>query len=87
MDIWSEWVLHKRQGGNSRFDEVVRNRLNEIRSRVLDGARLQARMTMVDKGAGDGLVAFGAIERIGPSLQVIMTDISLPLFLAEYPTA
>lgn len=81
-DIWSEWLLHKRHGGNSRFEEVVRDRLNEIRSRVLDGARLQAGMTMVDIGAGDGLVAFGAIERIGPSLQIIMTDISLPL-LAE----
>jgi ubiquinone/menaquinone biosynthesis C-methylase UbiE len=81
-DIWSEWLLHKRHGGDSRFEEVVRDRLEKIRGRVLDGARLQAGMTMVDIGAGDGLVAFGAIDRIGPTLQVIMTDISLPL-LAE----
>ncbi|MEI4861268.1 class I SAM-dependent methyltransferase, partial [Klebsiella pneumoniae] len=29
--------------------------------------------------AGDGLIAFGAIARIGPSLRVVLTDISAPL--------
>jgi ubiquinone/menaquinone biosynthesis C-methylase UbiE len=36
-------------------------------------------MTLVDVGTGDGLIAFGAITRIGPSLSVILTDISAPL--------
>ena len=29
--------------------------------------------------AGDGLIAFGAIDRIGPSLRVLFTDISAPM--------
>jgi ubiquinone/menaquinone biosynthesis C-methylase UbiE len=34
---------------------------------------------IADIGAGDGLIAFRAIERVGPSLQVLFTDISRPL--------
>ena len=34
---------------------------------------------MVDVGAGDGLVAFRAIDRVGPSLKVVLTDVSAPL--------
>jgi ubiquinone/menaquinone biosynthesis C-methylase UbiE len=36
-------------------------------------------MTLVDVGAGEGLVAFRAIEHIGPSLRVILTDVSAPM--------
>ena len=52
--------------------------------RVLSQARLQSGMTLLDVGTGDGLIGFRAIERIGPSLRVLMTDISEPLLrLAE----
>ena len=36
-------------------------------------------MTLADVGTGSGLVALRAIERIGPSLRVVMTDVSAPL--------
>lgn len=36
-------------------------------------------MTLVDVGAGDGLVSFRAIERVGPSLRVCLTDVSANL--------
>jgi len=36
-------------------------------------------MTLVDIGSGDGLIAFGAIDRVGDSLRVILTDVSRPL--------
>jgi arsenite methyltransferase len=50
--------------------------VDRYRDRVLDAARLAPGMTLVDVGSGDGLVAFGAIARVGPSLRVVMTDIS-----------
>ena len=34
---------------------------------------------MLDVGAGDGLIAFGALERLGPSGQVVFCDISQDL--------
>ena len=50
--------------------------MERYRDRVLDGARLAEGMTLLDVGTGDGLVAFGAIARVGPSLKVVLADIS-----------
>ena len=36
-------------------------------------------MCLVDVGAGDGLVGFRAIERIGPKLRVVLTDVSIQM--------
>ena len=58
---------------------MVRVIVDAIRDRVLDGAMLSPGQVLVDVGAGDGLIAFGAFERVGPSLQAIFTDISAPL--------
>jgi len=44
--------------------------------RVIDAAELRPGMTLADIGAGEGVVAFRAINRIGPSLRVILTDVS-----------
>ncbi len=44
-------------------------------------------MTLVDVGAGDGLVAFRAIDRVGPSLHTILIDISDALLQHAEATA
>jgi len=51
--------------------------LGTTRSRVLDRAELAAGETLLDVGCGDGLIAFGAVER-GAGL-VIFSDISQDL--------
>lgn len=53
--------------------------VEQIRDRVLDGARLSAGKVLVDVGAGDGLITFGAFERVGPALKAVLTDVSAPL--------
>ncbi|HSZ55231.1 MAG TPA: methyltransferase domain-containing protein [Tepidisphaeraceae bacterium] len=78
-DSWSRWLLERRHGGDSRYKAVVRRDVERYRDRVLDAARLEAGMTFVDVGSGDGLLAFGAIDRVGPSLRVVLTDLSEPL--------
>ena len=78
-DPWSHWLLHRRHGGDPKYEEVVRVIVDTIRDRVLDGAKFSPGQVLVDVGAGDGLIAFGAFERVGPSLQAIFTDISAPL--------
>jgi len=75
VDPWFDWLTHRRQGGPTPGESVGRD-VERYRERVLDGAKLAEGMTMVDVGTGDGLVAFGAIARVGPSLKVILTDIS-----------
>jgi arsenite methyltransferase len=78
-DVWSEWLLHRRHADDSAYGRIVQVAVQSYADRVLEGAQLSAGMTLADVGAGEGLVAFRAIERIGPSLRVILTDISAPM--------
>jgi ubiquinone/menaquinone biosynthesis C-methylase UbiE len=78
-DVWSDWLLHRRHADDPAYERLVRAAIERFAGRVLDGARLAPGMTIADIGAGDGLVAFGAIGRVGPSLRVILTDISIPM--------
>ncbi|MGH8144024.1 MAG: class I SAM-dependent methyltransferase [Steroidobacteraceae bacterium] len=75
-DIWSEWLLYRRHGGDPDFDVAIKEDLKEWADRVLDLLPLRPDTTLADIGAGDGLIAFRAIERAGPALRVILTDIS-----------
>ena len=50
-----------------------------MRDTVLDKARLRPADTVLDVGTGDGLIAFGALERLGPSGHVVFSDISQDL--------
>jgi arsenite methyltransferase len=53
--------------------------LYPVRDTVLDKAHLAAGETLLDVGTGDGLIAFGALDRLGPSGHVIFSDISQDL--------
>lgn len=78
-DRWSEWLLHRRHGGDSAVAQSIQAQLSKYATQVLDGANLSPGMTLLDIGAGEGLVAFQAIERMGPNLNVVLTDISRPM--------
>jgi ubiquinone/menaquinone biosynthesis C-methylase UbiE len=75
-DVWSDWLLHRRHADDPAYGRLVQASVKGFADRVLDGARLADGMTLLDIGSGEGLVAFRAIERIGPSLQVILADVS-----------
>jgi ubiquinone/menaquinone biosynthesis C-methylase UbiE len=78
-DLWSDWLLHRRHGGDPAHEPFVRGLVDQIRNRVLDGAGPLEDKTLIDVGAGDGTVTFGAFERAGSSLRAILVDISKPL--------
>jgi ubiquinone/menaquinone biosynthesis C-methylase UbiE len=78
-DKWSEWLLRHRHGGDPNYELVIRGKVEQIRDRVIDGARLSVGTVLVDVGAGDGLMTFGAFERVGLSLKAVLTDVSAPL--------
>jgi len=78
-DPWSEWLLHRRHGGDPNFEKVVCDLVKIIRDRVLNGAGLKPGMVLVDVGTGDGLIPFGAFDRAGPTLRAIFTDVSARL--------
>lgn len=77
-DHWAEWVLAR---GHSADADQLRKKLEElapVRDRVLANARIQPGDVVLDVGAGDGLIAFGALELVG-SGRVIFSDISQDL--------
>jgi arsenite methyltransferase len=78
-DAWSVWLLHRRHGGDPDYAQVLRATIDGYAKRVVEGAHLKSGMTLVDIGTGDGLIAFLAIDQVGPALNVICTDISAPL--------
>ena len=76
-DKWAEWLAERRCGGDRAYEAEMLEGLAEVRDRVLDHAALQAGETLLDVGCGDGLIAFGALER-GAAL-AIFSDISQDL--------
>lgn len=78
-DVWSEWLLHVRHGNDPAIAESVRADVERYADHVLDAAQLAPGMRLADIGAGEGLIAFRAIERIGPTLNVLLTDLSAPM--------
>jgi SAM-dependent methyltransferase len=80
-DRWSRWLGERRFGGNpDQRARMFSDLLLPLRDRVLDAAEPLAGARVLDVGCGDGLIAFGALER-GAS-EVIFSDISADL-LAE----
>jgi arsenite methyltransferase len=79
-DRWHRWLLDGRFGGDASYREKNLNEfLYPVRDAVLDKAQLGQDDTLLDVGTGDGLIAFGALERLGPSGLVIFSDISQDL--------
>jgi len=78
-DIWAEWLLNRRFGGDQAvMQEALTIYLYPWRDRILIHANLQEGVTLLDVGCGDGLIAFGALEKVESS-RVIFSDISQDL--------
>jgi ubiquinone/menaquinone biosynthesis C-methylase UbiE len=78
-DIWQKWLLESRfRGDRELMNRALTEFLYPIRDRVLDNAALKEGETLLDVGCGDGLLAFGALERTQSS-RIIFSDISRSL--------
>ena len=78
-DPWALWLLERRDGGDHRQRKVTLEHLSGIRDRVLLQAEPLAGATVLDVGAGNGLIGLEALERVGPDGTVIFSDVSEPL--------
>ncbi|HYW22614.1 MAG TPA: class I SAM-dependent methyltransferase [Terriglobales bacterium] len=76
-DRWASWLLERRSGGDPHAAERIREYLHPIRDAVLDAAALGPDTRILDVGCGDGLIAFGALER--GAGHVIFSDVSQDL--------
>src|SRR5919201_6109575 len=75
-DRWARWLLEQRYGGDP--DELARQlpNLEEFRRRVLENADVREGDVVLDVGAGNGLIGFGALELVGATGRVIFNDVS-----------
>src|SRR5689334_2030041 len=77
-DIWSEWMLNRRFAGDLNRLKTLMDYLYPIRDKVLANTSLSDGGTLLDVGCGDGLIAFGALEKYATA-NVIFSDISQDL--------
>ena len=78
-DRWAEWLLERRFGGDTGRREEFLDGLVLWRDRVLENAAVAEGDTLLDVGAGDGLIAFGALDLVGENGRIIFSDISQDL--------
>ncbi len=79
-DRWYRWLTEIRFGGDTALREKdLTDFLYPVRDTVLEKARLRPGETVLDVGTGDGLIGFGALDRLGPSGHVVFSDISQDL--------
>jgi arsenite methyltransferase len=82
QDRWARWVLHSRDASDAGVRRQGASARAGYRDGVLDRAALADGDVLLDVGTGDGLIGFGALDRLGPGGQVIFSDVSADL-LAE----
>ena len=78
-DRWARWVLDRGHGGQPDDERADMAYLVPIRDRLLSGADIRPGETILDVGAGDGLIALAAADLVGPSGTVIFSDVSRAL--------
>lgn len=78
-DRWAGWLLDRRFGGDAGRREAFLEALVPWRDRVLENAAVGEGDALLDVGAGDGLIAFGALGIVGDSGRVIFSDVSRDL--------
>lgn len=76
-DRWAAWLRRRRSGGDTEVEARTVAQLADTRDRILENAALAVGETLLDVGCGNGLVAFGALER--GAGRVLFADISEPL--------
>src|SRR6266571_4128171 len=75
-DQWAEWLLERRHGGDAALLEQQLPELYAFRDSVLANAAIAEGDVVLDVGAGNGLLGFGALDKVGPHGKVIFSDIS-----------
>jgi ubiquinone/menaquinone biosynthesis C-methylase UbiE len=78
-DKWLEWLTQRRFGGNAEAAKRGAHMLHAVRNEILERLAIVPGETVLDVGCGDGLVAFGALDRVGTHGRVVFSDISEPL--------
>jgi ubiquinone/menaquinone biosynthesis C-methylase UbiE len=75
-DQWASWLQDRRYGGDPDWKAKTLAWLEPVRDRVIELAAIEPGDTVLDVGAGEGMVGFAVLDRVGDSGRVVFADIS-----------
>jgi ubiquinone/menaquinone biosynthesis C-methylase UbiE len=75
-DRWARWLQDRRYGGDPEWKAKTLAWLEPIRDRVIELAAIEPGDTVLDVGAGEGMIGFAALDRVGESGRVVFSDVS-----------
>ena len=78
-DPWAAWLGERGHGGDPELLRRQLELLAPVRDQVIAHAALGAGKRVLDIGCGDGLIALAAAQAVGPTGQVICSDVSDPV--------
>lgn len=79
QDRRASWFATRRHGEDDEHLRRILAELAPVRTRVVANADITAGDRVLDVGCGDGLIAFAALDAVGPDGSVIFSDISTDL--------
>lgn len=75
-DQWAQWLQKRRDGNDPEQRKTITQYVWKVREQILQNAQITPGETLLDVGAGEGLIAFEALRRVGEQGKVIFSDIS-----------
>ncbi len=75
-DRWATWLQDRRYGGDREWKTKTLAWLEPVRDRVIELAAIEAGDTVLDVGAGEGMIGFAALDHVGDSGRVVFSDVS-----------
>lgn len=75
-DIWSEWLKRRRFGGDENVQQKAFKEYKRLATEIVSKAQIFESATVLDIGAGDGIVGLTALEKLGATGKLILSDIS-----------
>ncbi|HEY7259431.1 MAG TPA: methyltransferase domain-containing protein [Gaiellales bacterium] len=75
-DRWARWLQERRYGSDPDWKAKTLVWLEPVRDRVIELAAIEPGDTLLDVGAGEGMIGFAALDRVGEHGRVVFSDVS-----------
>jgi arsenite methyltransferase len=75
-DQWATWLQDRRYGSDPEWKAKTLAWLEPVRDRVVELAAIKPGDTVLDVGAGEGMIGFAALDHVGDAGRVVFSDVS-----------